>query len=105
LGIKQGVCPSLPKQRSHPWTLVGLLLVIAVFALPFHFHFFTPAVQLGQECACYHGVKTQAGLAPAQADWTPTLQASFVAVYEPQVFTWFSIYSLPIRGPPYSTSL
>lgn len=105
LDIKRGVCPSLNKQSSYPRTLVGLVLVVAVFALPFHFHFFTQTAQLAQECSCYHGVRTQAGLAPASADWIPTFQASFVAVYEAQVFSRLSIHFHTIRAPPYISSL
>jgi hypothetical protein len=85
--------------------LTAAVLLLAVFALPLHFHFFTPTAQLSQECACYHGVKTQAGLAPALADCTPTFQTSFVANYEPQVSNWVAIYSHAIRAPPYISSL
>jgi hypothetical protein len=93
--------PSGPVARH----LTATVLLLAVFALPLHFHFFTPTAQLSQECACSHGVKSQAGLAPAPADWTPVFETSFVENYEPQVFTWLGAYSHAIRAPPYTSSL
>ena len=97
---------SLLKQRgSRPCTLVSSALLVALFFLPLHFHPFTPAAQLTKECSCYHGLRTHAGLAPAPSDWAPTFQASFVAIYEPQVFGRFSIQSHTIRAPPPADSL
>ena len=97
---------SLLKQRgSRPCTLVSSALLVALFFLPLHFHPFTPAAQLTKECSCYHGLRTQAGLAPAQADWTPAFHASLVFAYEPQVFGWFSVDSHAIRAPPLTPSL
>jgi hypothetical protein len=85
--------------------LAAAVLLLAVFALPFHLHFFTPAAQLAQECSCYHGVRTQAGLAPAPADWTPTFQASFVVLHEPQLLGSHTFGSYAIRAPPLDISL
>jgi len=103
--IKQGVCPSLNKQSFYLRVLVGSVLLIAFFFLPLHFHSLTPTAQLSQECSCYHGVRTQAGLAPAPADWTPTFQASFIVLHEPQVFERISLASHAIRAPPLGISL
>jgi hypothetical protein len=103
--IKQGVCPSLNKQSFYPRTLVGSVLLIAFFFLPLHFHSLTPTAQLAQECSCYHGVRTQAGLAPVPADYTPTFQASFVVLHEPRSFSRLSIHFHAIRAPPHGISL
>ena len=104
--MKRGVgLSSANKPSSHQRTLVGLVLVLAVFALPFHLHFFTPTAQIIQECSCYHGVRTQAGLAPASADWTPTFQASFVVPHKPQLFGSHLFGSYAIRAPPHGISL
>lgn len=96
-------CPSII--RAVPHRLASALLLLAVFALPLHLHFFTATAQLTQECSCYHGVKTQTGLAPAPADWTPTFQASAIVFYEPQAFGSQSFDFYAIRAPPYSISL
>ena len=80
--------------------LTAAVLLFAVFALPFHLHFFTPAAQLTQECGCYHGVRTQAGLAPEPVDRTPTFSIAFLDVFEPQVFSRGAIHDHTIRGPP-----
>lgn len=93
------------KKSAAPNRLTAAVLLLAVFFLPFHFHLFNPAAQLSQECSCYQGARSQAGLAPAPADWTPTFQASFIVLYEPQIFGRLAFDSHAIRAPPYSTSL
>jgi hypothetical protein len=94
------VSDSFSTLRTGHHRLAAAVLLLAVFALPFHLHFFTPTAQLAQECSCYHGVRTQAGLTPAPADYTPTIQASFVALYEPRGFSRLSIHFHAIRAPP-----
>jgi hypothetical protein len=85
--------------------LPAVVLLLAVFALPFHLHFFTSAAQITQECSCYHGVRTQTGLAPAPSDSTPTVRTSFVDLYEPQSFTRLTTDSRSIRAPPSLSAL
>ena len=85
--------------------VTAAVLLLAVFALPLHLHFFTPTAQIAEECSCYYGVRTQAGLAPAPADWTPTFQASFIVLHEPQLLGSHSFGSYAIRAPPHGTSL
>jgi hypothetical protein len=96
-------CPS--SKRVVRKRLAAAVLLLAVFALPFHLHFFTPTAQLTQECSCYHGVRTQAGLGPVPADWTPTFQTSFIVLHEPQLLISHSFGSYSIRAPPHSSSL
>jgi hypothetical protein len=93
------------KNGSRTRRLLGAAVLFFVFFLPLHFHFFSPTAQLTQQCSCYHGVRTQAGLASTPTDCTPTFQAVTVETYEPQIFIRLSIYSLPIRAPPYNASL
>ena len=85
--------------------VTAAVLLLAVFALPLHLHFFTPTAQITQECSCYRGVRTQAGLAPVQADWTPTFQASFIVLHELQLLGAHSLGSYAIRAPPSGISL
>lgn len=80
--------------------LAAAVLLLAVFFLPLHFHPAISSAQVSKECSCYHGGRTQGGLAPAAADWTPTFQVLFIAVYEPQILGWLSISSHTIRAPP-----
>lgn len=94
----------LKKGRVSRHLIAGALL-LAIFFLPLHFHSFTLAAQLSKECACHHGDRTQVGLAPTPADWTPTLHASFIVPCEPQVFGWFWVDSHAIRAPPFAASL
>ena len=95
----------LRKKGNGSQHLIAAFLLLAVFFLPLHFHSFTPAAQVSKECSCYHGGRTQAGLAPAPTDWTPTFQLSSVVVYELQVFGWHSFDSYAIRAPPSIASL
>lgn len=80
--------------------LIGAVLFLAVFFLPLHFHSFTVAAQFSKECSCYHGGRTQIGLAPASVDWTPAFEPAQVVLYEPEVSSWFSVDFHAIRAPP-----
>jgi hypothetical protein len=76
------------------------MVLFFVFFLPLHFHFLTPTAQLNQECSCYHGVRTQAGLAPATAQLALTFTAVLVAVYTSQIYDRIILDSYAIRAPP-----
>ena len=97
--------PSRPQKGIGSRHLIASLLLLAVFFLLLHLHFFTSTAQVNKECSCYHGGRTQAGLAPAPANWTPTFQVSSVIVYGLQVFGWCSFDSCAIRAPPSIASL
>lgn len=88
------------KNSLHSRRLIGTILFLAVFSLPFHSHAFTPAAQVSKECSCYHGGRTQVGLAPVVGDWTPTFQPTILIVYETEVLAGFSVNSHAIRAPP-----
>jgi hypothetical protein len=97
--------PSRTQKGSRPCHWIASLLLLTVFFLPLHLHFFTSTAQVNKECGCYYGGRTQADLARAPANFTPTFQVSSVVVYEPQVFAWSSFDSYAIRAPPSITSL
>ena len=82
--------------------LIGATLLAFVFFLPLHQHFFTPTPQFAKECSCYGGARTQADLALAPVDCTPSFHALFIAVYESQVSTRHFSESRNIRAPPSS---
>jgi len=85
--------------------LVSLLLFIAVFFLPLHFHPAAATAQVAKECSCVHGTRTEAGLAPAAAGWTPVLTAQTVAkeFFDCLSYARFQIHG--IRAPPLTPSL
>jgi hypothetical protein len=97
--------PCWKGKGSGTYRLIGAVALFFVFFLPLHLHFSTPIAQVNKECSCYYGGRTQAGLAPAQADWTPTFQASSIVLLEPQVIRWHSFDSYAIRAPPSVASL
>jgi hypothetical protein len=80
--------------------LTATLLLLAVFALPFHFHVFTPAAQLAQECSCYQGARTYAVALSEPADWTPLFHASVVYDEQPETVTRIAVAFAAIRAPP-----
>lgn len=80
--------------------VAGALLLVAVFFLPLHFHFFTAVPQVSKECSCYQGGRTQAAPAPVAAEWTPVFQPSHLDIFQSQPSVWFSISSGSIRAPP-----
>jgi hypothetical protein len=84
---------------------VSALALVFVFFLPLHFHLLTPTAQLSQECSCYHGVRTQAGLMPATAQVALTFTSVLVIFYVSQVNDRLSLNSYAIRGPPLSIAL
>jgi len=88
------------KRALNSRRLIGIVLFLAVFFLPLHSHAFTVTAQLGKECSCYHGGRTQVGLAPVTADWAPNFQPYLFVSYEPRVFDYSSVDSHAIRAPP-----
>jgi hypothetical protein len=82
---------------------VGVLLFI--FFLPLHVHFFTSAAKVNNECSCVNGTRSQAGPVAASVHWTPSFHATFIFVYQPQDIGAISVRSYAIRAPPSSISL
>ena len=88
------------KTRNAAHHVTAALVLLAVFALPFHFHVLTPAAQLAQECSCYQGARTYAVALTVPTDWTPLLQASVVHHEPPQVTSRLAFDFHSIRAPP-----
>lgn len=86
--------------RNVAQHLTTTLVLLAVLALPFHFHVFTPTAQLAQECSCYQGARTYAVALTEPADWTPLFHASVVHEVEPELITRIAVAFSTIRAPP-----
>src|SRR5215510_1512546 len=93
---------------KHPHALrrfVSAGILLCVFFLPLHFHPAATTAQVAKECSCLHGTRTQAGLSPASAGWTPVLTTEPVAS---ETLDWFSYVRFQIhsiRAPPLTPSL
>ncbi len=85
--------------------LIGTLVFLAVFFLPLHVHSVTLAAQVTKECSCFHGARTQAGLAPVPASWIPFLACHFVANESQDFPRNLSILIRDIRAPPTPAAL
>ncbi|HWO42630.1 MAG TPA: hypothetical protein VNO43_12590 [Candidatus Eisenbacteria bacterium] len=96
--------PPKPNTRGTQRTL-SLILLLAVFFLPLHFHALTVASQVNKECSCLSGSRTQPGLAIEPARWLPLFDAYAIA---PEVQVWPEIAvgrARHIRAPPALASL
>jgi hypothetical protein len=79
--------------------LLGTALLLFVFFLPLHLHF-SAAPQLGNECSCLCGTRTQlvlndAAPRPAPALWSSTPIAPLVEVH-----SFEPTKTHRVRGPP-----
>jgi hypothetical protein len=53
--------------ETRPARLVGVMLLLAVFSLPFHIHAHIAAAQVKAECTCIaHGTRSELGPLPAE---------------------------------------
>jgi hypothetical protein len=91
--------PSL-KTRNAAQHLTAVFILLAVLALPFHFHAFTSTAQLARECSCYQGARIYAVELPAPADWTPALHVTAVLQEQPELITRIAFNFRAIRAPP-----
>ena len=83
-----------------PKELVSLLLFIAVFFLPFHFHAIAAPVHVAKECSCIHGSRTEMATAPTQVNWAPALPQYSCESFRPQLFSSLVDTLRLIRAPP-----
>ena len=90
----------LRKKGPTSSRLIGAALLLFVFLLPFHLHFFTSTAQVAKECSCVHGTRTEAGLAPASTPWIPVLVAQPLASEPPDRSVYVSLHNHGIRAPP-----
>jgi hypothetical protein len=87
-------------QRS-PTRLIGVVLLLAVFSLPFHSHAHIAAAQVKTECPCVvHGTRSELGRLPAVF----TLNAAYVEfpllASEPSLLSRDVFGTDSIRAPP-----
>jgi hypothetical protein len=80
--------------------LVSLLLSLAVFFLPLHFHPIAATAHVTKECSCIHGTRIEMGMAPAQMDWTPPSRSVIYESFQPQLSSSPFISFQLIRAPP-----
>ena len=93
---------------KHPHALrrfVSAGILLFVFFLPLHFHSVAATAQVAKECSCLHGIRTQAGLSPAPAGWTPVLTAEPVTSEAFDCFSYVQFQIHGIRAPPLTPSL
>lgn len=82
---------------------VGAGILLFVFFLPLHIHPIAATAQVAKECSCVHGIRTQAGLAPAPAAWTPVLLAQPVASVSLDWSSYVRFQDHGIRAPPHAS--
>ena len=85
--------------------LVSAAVLLFVFFLPLHVHFLTSTAKVNNDCACAYSTRTQASPVAISAHWTPTFEATFIVVYEPQASSSLLVHAYTIRAPPPVTSL
>jgi len=85
--------------------LVSAAVLLFVFFLPLHVHFFTAATKVNNECSCVNNTRTQAAPVTVAIHWAPTFDATPVAVDKSQEFLAPQVQSYAIRAPPLSISL
>jgi hypothetical protein len=84
---------------------VGTAILLFVFFLPLHHHFYTSAAQAREDCVCQHGNLTLLNLAPIQVHLIP--QFSVSALLQPAfcIPEPHSVSCKTIRAPPRISSL
>ena len=93
---------------KHPHALrrfVSAGILLFVFFLPLHFHPAAATAQVAKECSCLHGSRTESGLSPTPAGWTPLLTAQPVASEIFDCFSYVRFQTHGIRAPPLTPSL
>jgi hypothetical protein len=85
---------------------IGVLLLLAVFFLPLHYHAATAVTsQISKECSCLYGSRTQINLASATAPCTSLLSLWTIALFSGNPFEGQSIRARSSRAPPSLVSL
>ena len=82
--------------------LAALVLVLAVFFLPFHSHANLGTAQVSKECACVHGSRSEMGVPPAAISPAPLFIEFFHESLEPLVLSYETLSFRSIRAPPAS---
>jgi hypothetical protein len=85
--------------RLRRW--VSALLFLSIFFLPLHIHVATAATaQLGKECSCVQGTRTQLASSTGGPVCVPQFPSTRLAISFTAV--WLAYYSSPqdVRAPP-----
>ena len=80
--------------------LIGLLLVVAVFILPFHSHVNFGDSQIRAECACIHRSRSDPGTTVPVVSPTPLFVAFPLVFFEQVVNSRQTLCCRSIRAPP-----
>jgi hypothetical protein len=88
------------REASAIRRLIAAILLAFFVILPLHYHSVTATAQVSKECSCFTGGRTQLGIAPAVADFIPSLEVFSVALFAQQLFARLSFGFYPIRAPP-----
>ena len=94
-----------PLINLHGRRFIGLLLFLAVFFLPLHFHVAVAAPHVAKECSCLHGSRTDAGIAPLAALTLPVTDYRPLEFFPQSEFAFHVISSKASRAPPSFISL
>jgi hypothetical protein len=84
---------------------VGLFLFLAVFFLPLHLHVAVAAPHVAKECSCFHGSRTDAGIAPLAALTLPVADYWLLEFFSQSEFFFHVAGSNASRAPPSFTSI
>lgn len=85
-----------PRRRA-----LGILLVLACFSLPFHFHPATAASShISNECTCLHGSRMEMGAAIAAFQCALPVYLNLTKSFEPQLNSQAAPGFRTIRAPP-----
>jgi hypothetical protein len=80
---------------------VSVLLFVAVFSLPLHFHAVSAVTsQITKECNCVHGTRTQIGITAVTSQCAPTVSFNLQESFRPQLISQAVSSFQAIRAPP-----
>jgi hypothetical protein len=82
--------------------LAALVLLVAVFFLPFHSHANLGTARVSKECACVHGSRSEMGAPPAAISAAPLFIEFFHEFLEPLILSYEIPNCRSIRAPPAS---
>jgi hypothetical protein len=96
------LCCAFIRENVGARGLVGAALLVFVFFLPLHFHAVDESRQLGHECSCIHGTRTQLGSAPSSVMAAVASAVFFVMAERVESLVSLAVESDSARAPPVS---
>jgi hypothetical protein len=80
---------------------LALLVALACFSLPLHFHAATAAgSHISNECSCLHGTRLESGTAKAAFHWALPIYVKLAKFFESQLVSQAVPSFRPSRAPP-----